>query len=853
MSSVNTSDPRSTVALTDQQQRIVAHNHGPALVYAVAGAGKTTAMVHRVERLVRERVFAPQRILLSSFNKSAVEDLGRALTTWPDCRRVARHTLHALGYKIVRYAADRGHLPRMPQDHLKINGEERQLLWIAKDRARQRGLVAPGELDALDEQDLTNFIGACKGNLRYPDIATTNLPPEALQVAQQAEAPLNLPWYLDLYRLHEEVRHERGWLTFDDMLLLGWEALVRYPDVLAFWQRSFDCVIVDEFQDVNLAQSEILDLLTRPHDNYMAIGDDDQTIYGFRGASMGFFRDFGRRYAATVYEMTDNFRSQASQVVLANRVIAQNKARHPKTLVVTQGFGGVTALRRARDVAAMGRQMVEDITAAQAAGMAGAEIVILVRVTAQTPPIEQALIEAGIPYRVDGEEPFFRRREIVDLLRYVELADYDQALCSGRRLAGEAGERFAACWRSLYNRPKRYLTRQLFQETTDAVLRQGRPLSEVLVDLTDKVAGRTADTLHDLANLLVWLTEAREQLPAAELLRELDWRLGYQDFLVANSGFAELGAGKAANVAAFIQYAHGKGTFADLQAHLAELEAEYRELDAGDPRAVDIRTIHKAKGLEWPVVLIPNCNAGTIPVGNASDQEEERRLLYVAVTRARQRLYLYATVGADSQLSPFLTAATVDATLERVEAVRRLLAADPLTWTADEALNLLTFPRHFGQERFFTTWWGAPPEEQRRVAGRLLAFVQAVAARDGLSLQRMTEADVKIWSAIAPEPDPALDRPFPGLDVLCPPRIARPPAGGGSTVAPASRPGPAPLGADSYNIGDRVEHPMFGQGVVVAVDAGTSGRKVEWYVTVDFQDRGRIKLLAGIAPLQRLR
>jgi DNA helicase-2/ATP-dependent DNA helicase PcrA len=627
MPSAKTIDQRITVVLTDQQLRIVAHDRGPALVYAVAGAGKTTAMVHRVERLVRERVFAPQRILLSSFNKSAVEDLGRALTAWPHCRQVARHTLHALGYRIVRDAADRGRLPRLLPDHLKVNGEERQLVWMAKDRARQRGLVAPGELDALDEDDLRNFIGACKGNLLYPDLAAANLPPEALKVAQQAEAPLNLPWYLDLYQLHEEVRRERGWLTFDDMLLLGWEALVRHPDVLALWQRSFDCVIVDEFQDVNLAQSEMLDLLTRPHDNYMAIGDDDQTIYGFRGASMGFFRDFGRRYEAAIYEMTDNFRCQASQVVLANRVIAQNKDRHPKTLVATQGFDGATALRRSRDVAAMSRQIVEDITSAQAAGRVGSEVAILVRVTAQTPPIEQALIEAGIPYRVAEGEPFFRRREIVDLLRYVELADYDQALRSGQRLGGEDGERFAACWRSLYNRPKRYLTRQLFQETTDAVLRQGRPLSEVFEDLTDKVGGRTADTLQDLADLLVWLAEARDQLPADELLRELDWRLGYQDFLIRNSGFAELGAGYAANVAAFIQYAQGKGIFEQLQTHLAELETARKELDAGDPRAVGIRTIHKAKGLEWPVVLIPNCNAGTIPVGNAFEARGPIKLL----------------------------------------------------------------------------------------------------------------------------------------------------------------------------------------------------------------------------------
>ena len=835
---------RPLVTLTDQQQQIVAHDHGPALVFAVAGAGKTTAMVHRVERLVRARIFAPQKILVSSFNKAAVEDVGRALAVWPHCRTVVRSTLHALGYKIVRHAAERGRLPKLAHDALKVNGEDRQLLWAARDLARQRTLVAPGDLDALDEQDVLNYIGVCKGNLLYPDLAAAGLPPEALTVALQAEAPPTLPWYLDLYRLHEEVRRERGWLTFDDMLLLGWEALVRHPDLLAAWQRTYDAVIIDEFQDVNLAQAELLDLLTQPHGNYMAIGDDDQTIYGFRGANMGFFRDFGRRYEATIYTMTDNFRCQASQIVLANRVIAQNSGRHPKALVVTQGFGGATVLRRATDTAAMGRQIVEDIRAAEASGIERAQIAILVRLTAQTPPIEQALIEANIPYCVAGEEPFFRRREIVDLLRYVELAAYDAALRAKQPLGGEAGERFAACWRSLYNRPKRYLNRQFLQETTSAVLHQGRPLSEVLVERSDKLTERLADMLYDLADLLIWLTEAAAQLPAETLLRELDGRLGYQNFLTRNSGFAETGANYAANVAAFIQYTHGKGTLAELQAHLEELDAARRVLDPGDVRAIDIRTIHKAKGLEWPVVLIPNCNAGILPVGSAPDVEEERRLLYVAITRAKQRLYLYAATGGEAQLSPFLTAAHVDATLGLVEDIRRLLGADPLNWSAAEALSLVTFPRQYGQERFFTHWWAATAEAQRRVAGRLLAFIQAVTVRDAVRQLNLDEADIQLWHTRAPILDPALAGPFPGFDVLCPPPGAKPTG----RVSPVL----ARQGSPNYRVGELVQHPQFGQGVVIALEANTAGRVVEGMLIVDFPSRGRVKLLASIAPLQRI-
>jgi DNA helicase-2/ATP-dependent DNA helicase PcrA len=212
------------------------------------------------------------------------------------------------------------------------------------------------------------------------------------------------------------------------------------------------------------------------------------------------------------------------------------------------------------------------------------------------------LIAAGIPYRIAGEEPFFRRREIVDLLKYTELAGFDAALRAGQQLDDAAGERFTACWRSLYNRPKRYLSRQFFDETRHAVLRQGRPLSETLIDLSDKVPARLADSLHSLADVLVWLAENRDRLSAETLLRDLDWRLGYQDFLIDNSGFAGIGAGYAANVAAFIAYARGRGTLSELQAHLETLDAERRVLEPDDSQVIDIRTIHKAKGLEWPVV-----------------------------------------------------------------------------------------------------------------------------------------------------------------------------------------------------------------------------------------------------------
>jgi DNA helicase-2/ATP-dependent DNA helicase PcrA len=206
---------------------------------------------------------------------------------------------------------------------------------------------------------------------------------------------------------------------------------------------------------------------------------------------------------------------------------------------------------------------------------------------------------------------------------------------------------------------------------------------------------------------------------------------------------------------------------------------------------------------------------------------------------------LYAASGED-QLSPFLTAAGVDVTLTRVAQVGRLLAADPTNWTAVEALSLLTFPREYGQERCFTHWWGAPPEVRCRVAGRLLALVHAVTEREAASRLGISATDVQLWSRFAPEPDPALARPFPDLDALCPPPRARRSRWAGVGPFRAQQAPP------DYRVGELVRHPQFGQGLVVAVEAGTSRRQAEWYVTVEFRSRGLVKLLASLALLQRV-
>lgn len=280
-----------SVKLTPEQQAIVNHKEGAARVFAVAGAGKTTAMVHRIYRLVQAGIFAPNRILASSFSRGTVTSLESALSRWPVCRDVRTQTLHSLGYGVILKAWDCGYLAKA-QSALAPDKVDGHLYNQALREARQQNLSFKDELEALDQEDFLAYVSNCKGRLHYADLSRVTFAPAGphRQIAQPAEPPSEeeLRWYLDLYRLFEDIRDRQGWISFDDMLMSGWQLLVQHPDLLSDLQDQFDCIIVDEFQDVNRAQFGILDLLSKPHRNYMVIGDDDQTIYEWRGAEVRF-------------------------------------------------------------------------------------------------------------------------------------------------------------------------------------------------------------------------------------------------------------------------------------------------------------------------------------------------------------------------------------------------------------------------------------------------------------------------------------------------------------------------------------------------------------------------------------
>jgi DNA helicase-2/ATP-dependent DNA helicase PcrA len=248
----------------------------------------------------------------------------------------------------------------------------------------------------VDREDLKNQIAIWKGNLAYADLAGASLPEASLNFASQAVHPN--PDYLRAYRMYEQIRQQRRLITFDDMLMMGWEMMLCHPELLHAAQSRYRCVVVDEFQDVNYSQYQILELLTQPHQNYMAIGDDDQCIYEWRGASPAFILNFEKNHGARVYTISDNFRSNAQQILLANAVISQNRQRYPKFLSLTRGFGGETCLLALKDDWQIARSLAGTVLQHLDKGVSTADMAVLIRLYSQTAFLETAFMEREIPY-----------------------------------------------------------------------------------------------------------------------------------------------------------------------------------------------------------------------------------------------------------------------------------------------------------------------------------------------------------------------------------------------------------------------------------------------------------------------
>ena len=600
--------------LNPQQRIAVENTEGPLLVLAGAGSGKTRVLTYRVAHLMEKGVPAWKILAITFTNKAAKEMAERvqALTgeagseAWIStfhacCARILRRDIEKLGYK-------------------------RQFAIYDED---DRMSVIKAVLKELNLGDKEYPPKAVKATIS--DAKNRMLSPE--EWLKDAGDDFRNRKYYEAYRLYERTLKGNNALDFDDLLVKTLELLVEQPPVLEYYQNRFDYILVDEYQDTNRAQYELVRLLTGKKRNLCVVGDDDQSIYGWRGADIRNILDFEKDFPdAKVVKLEQNYRSTGNILDAANQVIAHNQGRKEKALWTQAGEGEKIALYHALDerdeaafIAAMTRKLI-------AHGARAGDVAVLYRTNAQSRVLEEAFVRGGIPYHVYGGQKFYERREVKDLIAYMRALvnpDDDVSL------------------RRIINEPKRGIGETTVEALQSYASGAEMSLMSAVLDVENApLSARPKKLIGEFAELMIDLTEALYEKTASEFLEFMIDKTGYVRALEAVK--SDENAARIENIRELqgavteFEKLNPEGGLADFLENVA-LVADTDSLNEGGG-SVTLMTLHSAKGLEFDNVFLPGMEENIFPLARASydDElmEEERRLAYVGITRAKKRLFL---------------------------------------------------------------------------------------------------------------------------------------------------------------------------------------------------------------------
>ena len=602
--------------LNPAQQAAVRHGQGPLLVIAGPGSGKTRVLTYRVAYLIATGAAPPEGILAVTFTNKAAAEMVRRLTALIGedfARRVWAGTFHATCVQILRREAVHAGIPRDfaiydTPDQVQVMRAALKELNVDPQRYDPRGML--GDCSRL------------KNRLLDPD--------EAERRASTAYEKL----VARVYRRYQELLRQAGALDFDDLLVETVWLFQREPQVLERYQRRFAFILVDEYQDTNHVQYVLVNLLARAHRNLMVVGDDMQSIYGWRGADIGNILSFQRDYPeATVIRLEQNYRSVGTIVEAANHLIRHNTRRLDKKLWTHNPRGGPIVFCRAEDERAEAAFVAEEVRRLAAGGRPLREMAILYRTHAQSRPFEEAFLARSIPYRIVAGLRFYERKEVKDLLAYL-------------RLVAAPGD--ALSLRRIINVPRRGIGEATLARLEAFAREQGIPVGLALrpacqAGLFSRAAERA---LLEFADKLDSWRAAAGQLAPTQLLDRVLAESGYLEAL-EQEGTEEAQARmenlkELRTVTRRFEEEHPGAGVEEFLAHVALL-SDVDDYDDQTP-AVTLMTLHAAKGLEFAVVFLVGMEEGILPHARSTfetaDLEEERRLCYVGVTRAREQLYL---------------------------------------------------------------------------------------------------------------------------------------------------------------------------------------------------------------------
>jgi DNA helicase-2/ATP-dependent DNA helicase PcrA len=607
-------------SLNDAQRQAVTAPAHAMLVLAGAGSGKTRVLVHRIAWQIQVNGFSPHSMLAVTFtNKAAREMRGRIETLLHlSAQGLWIGTFHGLAHRLLRRHAERAGLP----DTFQVMDTSDQL------RVIKRVLnLLNYDAEKWDAKQIQWHINAQKDEGLRADMAVeTN---DDYQRHTQA-----------IYQAYQDHCNRSGLVDFAELLLRAYELLRDNPDILAHYQHRFQQVHVDEFQDTNTIQYLWLLLLTEGRDNLFVVGDDDQSIYGWRGAKIENIRSFQRHYPHhQVVKLEQNYRSTGTILKAANKLIASNQGRMGKELWTQAGVGEPIALYSAFNEQDEAYFVVERIRAWVAGGGARRDVAILYRSNVQSRQFEEKLMATGTPYRVYGGLRFFDRVEIKNALAYLRLM---------------ANRNDDASFERIINTP----TRGIGAKTVDEIRALARThtvsLWTAAVRLL-KQGSLSARAGHALDGFLRLVTDLRDQTTELELAEKVKLAIEKSGLITLyEKDKADKGEEKIDNLKDLVSAAQLFDTRqapdddepqGELEMFLTHASLESGELQGDDfDDCVQLMTLHSAKGLEFKLVFLVGMEEGLFPSQQSTDDvgrlEEERRLCYVGITRAMQQLYL---------------------------------------------------------------------------------------------------------------------------------------------------------------------------------------------------------------------
>ena len=772
--------------LNREQKEAVLQTEGPLLLLAGAGSGKTRVLTHRIAYLIDEMGVNPWNILAITFTNKAAQEMRERVDNIVGfgADQVWVATFHSTCVRILRR-----HIDRIGFDtNFTIYDTDDQKVVV-------KGICKRLDIDTKThkERTLMNAISSAKDEL--VDVREYEI---------KAMGDYNKQIIAKVYREYQETLKKNNALDFDDIIVKTVELFKSCPEVLRNYQERFRYIMVDEYQDTNTAQFELIRLLADGYRNLCVVGDDDQSIYKFRGANIRNILDYEKRYPeARVIKLEQNYRSTQNILDAANAVISNNMGRKDKALWTEKGTGNRIHFRPMDTAYEEAEYIADDIVKkVKKEGADYKDFAVLYRTNAQARLLEERMVVEGIPYKVVGGINFYARQEIKDILAYLKTIDNGRDDVALRRIV---------------NVPKRAIGPTTVEKVADYAEIRDISLYEAMCE-SDKISslGKAEQKIRGFVNMIQIFRSGLESYPIPDLIQAVIERTGYEEYIRNESDDEQQAEDRLSNLdelitkAVVYQQTHDEPSLSEFLEEIA-LVADIDNVEDGDNRVL-LMTLHSAKGLEFPVVYLAGMEDGlfpsymTIVADDPAEIEEERRLAYVGITRAMEELTI---------------------TCARMRMIRGETQYNPVSRFVREIPEALMDNK--------------PPAVKRRAEDIFGGFDSVVDFGNGFGSGSSSAAggyDFRPKATLRPKVTAKADKPYIAKGMSSLNQLA------GLQKGMAYQ-APAAL---EYGVGDKVKHIKYGEGTVLAIDHETRDYKV----TVDFDKAGQKIMYASFAKLKRV-